>query len=112
MTEERPIQAKECFEHHMMLKGSLEKINHFLFGSPERGNEVSFVSKVNLMFDELKFIKQSLVASIFIILSACIFLGKQLYQLEINSRNLNAYMEKQQQIELRLAQLEIRKQDE
>ena len=37
---------------------------------------------------------------------------KQYLEIQINSRNLNAYMEKQQQIELRLAQLEIRKQDE
>ena len=30
--EDRPIQAQECFEHHMLLKGQLDRINHFLFG--------------------------------------------------------------------------------
>lgn len=96
-------QSQECFEHHMLLKESLEKIHDFLFGSPERSTEVSFVSKVNLMFDELKFIKQCLICSIITVLGTCIFIGKQLHKLEI----LSAYMERQQQIEFQLAKLEV-----
>lgn len=101
-------QSHECFEHHMLLKDKLEKIHNFLFGSPEHGGDVSFVSKVNLMFEELKFIKQCIVLSLITIFSAGVFLGKQLHQLNSTSQSLNAYMERQQQIEYRLVQLETR----
>lgn len=104
----RQEQSQECFEHHMLLKGHLDKINHFLFGDTEHGGEVSFVSKVNLMFDELKFIKQCLICSIATIFTAGVFLGQQLRQINISSQSLNTYMEQQQQIELRLVKLEAK----
>ena len=53
MTEERPVQAQECYEHHMLLKGQLERINHFLFGDPEHPDDLSVTAKVNLMFNVL-----------------------------------------------------------
>ncbi len=104
----RPEQSEECYEHHMLLKAELDKINHFLFGDIEHGSEVSFVSKTNLVFCELQFIKQCLLCSIVTLLSACVFLGKQLYKIDTNAQNLNAYIERSQQIELRLAKLEVK----
>ena len=104
----RQEQSQECFEHHMLLKGQLDKINNFLFGNAEHGGEVSFVSKVNLMFDELKFIKQCLIYSIVTIFTAGVFLGQQLRQINISSQSLNTYMKQQQQTELRLVKLEAK----
>ena len=104
----RQEQSQECFEHHMLLKGTLDKINHFLFGDHEHGTEVSFVSKVNLMFDELKTIKQWLLSSVTVILGACVFMGQQLRQIDTNSKYLSDYIERQQQIELKMAQLEAK----
>ena len=101
-------QSQECYEHHMMLNGKLDKVNHFLFGDTEHAGEVSFVSKVNLMFDELKFIKQSLITSIFVIITSCIFLGQQLYQIDTTSKELGLYIERQKQVELQLAKLEAK----
>lgn len=58
MTEQRPVQAQECLEHHMLLKGQLDRINHFLFGDPEHPDDLSVTAKVNLMFNVLLEIKQ------------------------------------------------------
>ncbi len=99
-------QSQECYEHHMLLKAHLDKINSFLFGDTEHSSEVSFVSKVTLMFDELKFIKQCLMCSIFTIIGGCIFLGQQLYQIDTTSKELNSYIEHSQQMEIKLAALE------
>ena len=99
-------QSQECYEHHMLLKAHLDKINSFLFGDTEHSGEVSFVSKVTLMFDELKFIKQCLMCSILTILGGCIFLGQQLHQIDTTSKDLNSYIEHSQQMELKLAALE------
>ena len=43
-------QSKECFEHHMLLKKMLDEMRDFLFGDLKHTNDISFVSKVNLMY--------------------------------------------------------------
>lgn len=104
----KPEQSQECYEHHMLLKSTLDNISGFLFGSPEHGQEVSFVSKVNLMFSELEFIKKLLIGSVFTILGMCIFIGQQLYKIDNDSQHLNAHLEQAQKIEMRLAYLEAK----
>ncbi len=104
----KPEQSQECYEHHMLLKNTLTTITDFLFGSPEHGGEVSFVSKVNLMFEELAFIKKILIGSVFTILGACIFIGQELYKIDADSEYLNAHLEQSKKIEMRLAYLEAK----
>ena len=104
----KPEQSQECYEHHMLLKTTLDKITGFLFGNPEHGHEVSFVSKVNLMFDELSFIKKLLIGSVFTILGACVFIGQQLYKIDTDSQHLSAHLEQSKRIEMRLAYLEAK----
>ena len=65
MTEERPVQAKECYEHHMLLKGQLDRINHFLFGDPEHPEDLTITAKVNLMFNVLLEIKRWAIGAVF-----------------------------------------------
>lgn len=99
-------QSKECFEHHMLLKKMLDEMHDFLFGDLKHTNDISFVSKVNLMFEELNFIKHVLIGSITAIIAACIFLGQQLYRIDTTSKNLNAYIENSKNMEIKIAQLE------
>lgn len=102
----RQEQSHECFEHHMLLKGELTKISNFLFGCPEKGDEISFVSKVALMFDTLTLIKRMIIGSALTILGAAIFVGQQLKQIEVNSRALNAHLEQAHEMEKRITKLE------
>ena len=99
-------ESKECYEHHMLLKETLDEMHDFLFGDTKHTNDVSFVSKVNLMFEELSFIKHILIGSITAIIAACIFLGQQLYRIDTTSKSLNLYIENSKQIEIKLAKLE------
>ena len=75
-------QSQECYNHHMLLKGQLEKITNFLFGSAEDGTEISFTSKVALMFDVLTLIKRLLIGSVFTIIGAGIFIGQELQKIK------------------------------
>lgn len=65
MTKQRPVQAQECLEHHMLLKGQLDRINHFLFGDPEHPDDLSVTAKVNLMFNVLLEIKRWAIGAVF-----------------------------------------------
>lgn len=102
----KPEQSKECYEHHMILKAMLDEMHDFLFGDTKHTNDVSFVSKVNLIFDELNFIKHILIGSIAAVIAGCIFIGQELYQIDLTSKNLNVYAENSRQIEIKLARLE------
>ncbi len=99
-------QPDECYKHHMLLKKMLDEMHDFLFGDLKHTNDVSFVSKVNLMFQELNFIKHILIGSITAILAGCLFIGRQLYCIEETSKNLNSYMENSKTMEIKLAQIE------
>ena len=99
-------QPDECYEHHMLLKKMPDEMHDFLFGDLKHTNDVSFVSKVNLMFQELNFIKHILIGSITAILAGCLFIGRQLYCIEETSKNLNSYMENSKTMEIKLAQIE------
>ena len=105
---DRQIQSEECFEHHMTLKKELTRISNFLFGDPEHATCVSFTSKVNLMFDELKFIKQFLIGSMFTIIGFFFYAGGQMQKLDTAYQKLDVHLKEAQKIELRLTQLEIK----
>lgn len=99
-------QSKECFEHHMLLKEEVGRINHFLFGCPEKGDEVSFVSKVALMFDTLNLIKRLIIGSAVTVLGVGIFVGQKLQEIDNNSKVLEAQVEYVKQIDIRVTKLE------
>ena len=99
-------QSQECFEHHMCLKGKLDKIEGFLFGDTEHREQVSFVSKVNLMFNELAFIKKFLVGSVASIFCASLFIGQQLYKLDNSSTQISSYIDRSHHLELKITEME------
>ena len=82
MTEERPVQAKECYEHHMLLKGQLDRINHFLFGDPEHPEDLTITAKVNLMFNVLLEIKRWAISAVFTFAGCLIFLGSHFAKMD------------------------------
>ena len=98
-------QSQECYEHHMLLKGKLDKIERFIFGDAEHSDKISFVSKVNLMFDELGFIKRFLVGSILSIFGACIFLGQQLHKIDSSSTQISQYIDSTHSMELQITEI-------
>lgn len=99
-------QSQECYNHHMLLKGQLEKITNFLFGSAENGTEISFTSKVALMFDVLTLIKRLLIGSVFTIIGAGIFIGQELQKIENNANILTTHIEYSKQLDARLTNVE------
>lgn len=76
MTDERPVQAQECFEQHKALKEGFEelkkncrKMQAFFFGSADsKSGELSLVDKVNIMFQMMNenraFFKTMIASSI------------------------------------------------
>ncbi len=90
--EERPVQAQECYEHHMLLKGQLDRINHFLFGDPDHPEELSVTAKVNLMFNVLLEIKKWAIASVFTFAGCLIFLGSHFAKMDNISFKLDEFI--------------------
>lgn len=82
MTEPRPVQAQECYEHHMLLKGQLDRINHFLFGDPEHPDDLSVTAKVNLMFKVMLEIKRWAIGAVFTFAGCLIFLGSHFAKMD------------------------------
>lgn len=99
-------QSQECYEHHMLLKDELSRINHFLFGGPEKGDSISFVSKVALMFDTLNLIKRLIIGSVITVISVSIFVGQKLQKIDDNAVILEAQVEHSRQVDIRLTKLE------
>lgn len=92
MTEERPVQAQECYEHHMLLKGQLERINHFLFGDPEHPDDLSVTAKVNLMFNVLLEIKRWAIGAVFTFAGCLIFLGSHFAKMDNIAEKLDSHI--------------------
>lgn len=92
MTEQRPVQAQECYEHHMLLKGQLDRINHFLFGDPEHPDELSVTAKVNLMFNVLLEIKRWAIGAVFTFAGCLIFLGSHFAKMDNIADKLDAHI--------------------
>lgn len=92
MTEERPVQAQECYEHHMLLKGQLDRINHFLFGDPEHPDELAITAKVNLMFNVLLEIKRWAIGAVFTFAGCLIFLGSHFAKMDSIAAKLDEHI--------------------
>lgn len=94
MTQERPVQAQECYEHHMLLKGQLDRINHFLFGDPEHPDELAITAKVNLMFNVLLEIKRWAIGAVFTFAGCLIFLGSHFAKMDSIADKLDNHVQK------------------
>ena len=92
MTDERPVQAKECFEHHMLLKGQLDRINKFLFGDPDHPDDLSVTAKVNLMFNVLLEIKRWAIGAVFTFAGCLIFLGSHFAKMDNIAEKLDQHI--------------------
>ena len=94
MTEERPVQAQECYQHHMLLKGQLDRINHFLFGDPEHPEELTITNKVNLMFNVLLEIKRWAIGAVFTFAGCLIFLGSHFAKMDNIAEKLDLHIQR------------------
>lgn len=122
-----PEQPDKCREHHLMLKAELESFKKefdsltkncrdmhcFFFGGINQlDGHISFVDKVNTLYDNQQRNRNLLVTflSIFgvMFISGLIGLGVQLHRLDTTSQNLTVFMENQRQIELDIAQLKAK----
>lgn len=122
-----PEQPDKCREHHLMLKAELESFKKefdsltkncrdmhcFFFGGINQlDGHISFVDKVNTLYDNQQRNRNLLVTflSIFgvMFISGLIGLGVQLHRLDTTSQNLTVFMENQRQIELEIAQLKAK----
>lgn len=90
--QDKPVQAQECYEHHMLLKGQLDRINHFLFGDPEHPEELTITNKVNLMFNVLLEIKRWAIGAVFTFAGCLIFLGSHFAKMDNISDKLDAHI--------------------
>ena len=110
MTDERPVQAQECYEHHMLLKGQLDRINHFLFGDPEHPDELAITAKVNLMFNVLLEIKRWAIGAVFTFAGCLIFLGSHFTKMDSIALKLDEHIKQTdtaiQNVEKRLTNVE------
>lgn len=122
-----PEQPDQCREHHMMLKAELESFKKefdsltkncrdmhcFFFGGINQlDGHISFVDKVNTLYDNQQRNRNMLVTflSIFgvLLVSGLVGLGVQLHRLDVTSQNLTVFMENQRRIELDIAQLKAK----
>ena len=85
MTEQQ-IQSQECHEQHSALK-----------------------TKVELLFDEIKFVKQFLIGSMFIVFSFFFYAGQQMNKIDTAYAQLNNHIEEAKSYEIRLTRLETLK---
>lgn len=99
---------KLCYEHHKVLKKELDDLKGLLFGDVEHSEQPSLMTKVNLLYDVLKYIIALSITSIGVILGAVFYMGGQLNQLDHTSKAIEAHMQEAKQIEIRIAALEHR----
>lgn len=100
-----PQSNKNC-DNSCSFGNTINKINFLLFGNPDKSDEISFVSKVNVMFKEISDIKKWLAGAVIFILTSCVYLGQQLHQIDTNANNIKSYIEHEQQVENRILTLE------
>lgn len=102
----------DCNEKHKPLEKDIEKIHTFLFGDVTKSDEISFVSKVNIMFKDITSIKRwflgSIIGVICFLISSSIFLGRQLQTIETNSASIRTYIENEKKLENRIYLLETK----
>lgn len=119
-----PEQPDECLKHHMMLKNALDnltkefnamitdckKMRCFLFGGIEQQDgHLSFVDKVNTMYENQKNSRALMIAfiSIFgvLFITSLVGLGIQINKLDSTVNTLAGVVQKQQNIEVEIAKL-------
>lgn len=105
--ENRPLQAQECFEHHMLLKIQLEKINSLLFASSDNPKEIPLSTKVNIMFSIMIFLLISLFGTLGTLTSLTFKAGMQLNEIKNMSIALDNHLEQAKDIEKRIDKMEI-----
>ncbi len=76
------------------MEKKINKIYNLLFGNPDNSDEISFVSKVNLMYKELNNFKHWLCGSVVTFLAVCIFIGGKLYMLDNLANENSASLQK------------------
>lgn len=99
---------KLCYEHHKLLKKELDDLKGLLFGDVKHAEQPSLMTKVNLLYEALKYIIALTLTSIGVIFGAVYYIGGQLTQLEHTSKAIEAHLEDAKQIEIRIAALEAR----
>lgn len=101
---------KKCEENHKPLNNKIDAIYGFLFGKVTETNEISFTSKVNMMFKDVSDIKKwvsgSLITIITLSISSCVFFGRQLQIVEDNSKNIKDAIEYLKILDKRVTTLE------
>ena len=119
-----PEQPDECMKHHMMLKNALDKLTEefnamiadckkmrcFLFGGTgQHDGHLSFVDKVNTMYENQKNSRAIMIAfiSIFgvLFITSLVGLGIQINKLDSTVNTLAGVVQKQQNIEVEIAKL-------
>lgn len=99
---------KLCYEHHKLLKKELDDLKGLMFGDVDHSDTPSLMTKVNLLYEALKYIIALSVTSISLILGAVFYMGGELNQLDNTSKAIEAHIQEAKQIEIRLAALEQR----
>ncbi len=100
-------QSQECFEHHMLLKEQLAKINCLLFGCPDNPNEIPMSTKVNIMFGIMLFLVVSLCGTLGTLASLTFKAGMQLNEIKNMSVALDNHLEQAKDMERRLDKVEL-----
>lgn len=100
-------QSQECFEHHMLLKDQLAKINCLLFGCPDKPNEIPMSTKVNIMFGIMIFLVISLCGTLGTLASLTFKAGMQLNEIKNMSVALDNHLEQAKDMERRLDKVEL-----
>lgn len=119
-------QSRECYEHHMLLKQALEdlqkrcnEMNCFFFGGVNQRGELSFVDKVNTMYDMMNnnrtALRGFLVSSIIVLISWLVGLGYQMHSIQATSsmvkecvNEIQAIKDNQAEMDKRLILLEAK----
>ena len=122
-----PEQPDKCFEHHMLLKRELEEfkeefdaltknckdMHRFFFGGiSQLDGHISFVDKVNTLYDNQKNNRNLLITflSVFgvMLVTGLIGLGVQLHRIDVTSKDLATYIEYSRNIQIELAELKAK----
>lgn len=88
------------------MEKKINKIYNLLFGNPDNSDEISFVSKVNLMYKELNNFKHWLWSSVITFLAVCLFIGGKLYMLDNLTNENSANLKKNDVILQKLDKIE------
>ena len=112
-------QSRECYEHYMLLKKAIEdlqkrcnEMNCFFFGGVNQRGELSFVDKVNTMYDMMNnnrtALRGFLVSSIIVLISWLVGLGYQMHSIQATSSMVKECVNEIQAIKNNQAEMDKR----